>query len=1146
MKLSFLKAAFENRADFNELIEAVLTCGAEAALAPHLRPLLIAAAFERLYGKALVLVKDEAEAERLFGELKNYLPEESLVHFPAQEILPLERVDSNPELSALRYLALEKMRAKERILAIASLKAALFDISYMETGLSRGLMIETELEVDLYDLAARLVELGYERLVKVEDKGKFSLRGGIVDIFPPHLNEPIRLEFLGDTIESIRSFDLASQLSIEEVQEVAILPCRESILSKEDAFEILSRLKLVKEKPGWLVDEITKLEAEEGAAPIMTLAHLLIRDAKTAIDFLGKDPFLILSDPSLLKAEEKRLAFSKEHLMEDNEVGPVIQLIKGDLFEDTERIKKRAGRLLSLNRVAADESGPSFAFNSDGIDPILGDMERLKGFLESTGGLKVIALPTRGQLERMAEIVQGFGLEPKEKFTSFSGSGPLLIQADLGCGFQLDQPPVTVLGESDIFIKIRSPRQGRQTTSSQGRLELSEIKPNDLIVHESQGIGRFLGLTREEVGGVVREYVLLEYKGGDRLYVPLEQTGQITKYIGAQGEATALSKLGMKDWAKVKARVKKAVKKLAFDLLSLYAYRTGAQGYAFSKDTPWQAEMEEAFPFEETADQLAAIEEVKLDMEMARPMDRLICGDVGYGKTEVALRAAFKAALDGRQVLVLVPTTILAQQHFFTFKERFAPFPIKVELLSRFKKKAEEKKILFDLEAGAIDVIIGTHRLLSKDVIFKDLGLVVIDEEQRFGVGSKEHFKNLRKNVDVLTMSATPIPRTLQMSLGGVRDLSVINTPPEDRFPIKTRVSAYNEDLIRAAVKRELERGGQVFYVHNRIATIELAALRLREILPGVRVGVAHGQMAESELERVMSGFLEGEYDLLLSTTIIESGIDIPRANTIIVEMAERLGLAQMYQLKGRVGRSHHLAYAYFFSSRELAGEEAQKRLEAIEEFTELGSGIKIALRDLEIRGAGNILGAEQHGQMESVGFELYNQLLKEAVLELKGEELPKDISKVKIDLPVSGFIPKDYLEDESLRIEAYRRIARAESASQLKEVEAGLKDRFGSFGREVEALFATARIRLLAISARVDSISYDGKRFILSMASLGSEELRALGAGRKEASIDYRPSSKSLILPTSLRGEEIFIYLNKLLDDIIKNRKTKETEELT
>ena len=668
--------------------------------------------------------------------------------------------------------------------------------------------------------------------------------------------------------------------------------------------------------------------------------------------------------------------------------------------------------------------------------------------LSRTGHRVLIAAEAHGSLDRARELVVERG-----------GSSVDTVEAPVGGGFVFRPGRLAVAGEEDFFGVRRHTRQQPRVAKRRADAIALELEPGDYAVHHVHGVARFGGIVHREIKGSARDFLLLEYGGGDKLYVPADQVGVVAKYLG--GEQPRVTKLGSSDWPRAKARVRRAVQEMAGELVRLYSVRMAVPGYAFKPDTPWQRELEDAFPFEETRDQLTAIDEVKRDMEQPVPMDRLVCGDVGYGKTEIAIRAAFKAVMDGKQVAVLVPTTLLAEQHYVTFTERFTAFPVKVAMLSRFLSVAEQKEVVRGLTAGSIDVVIGTHRLLNSDVQFKDLGLLVVDEEQRFGVAHKERIKQMRAHVDVLTMTATPIPRTMEMALTGVRELSVLDTPPEDRQPVLTYVGPYDDGLGFGAVRRELLRGGQVFWVHNRVQTIHRAAVRLQKEIPEARVIVAHGQMDEDALEKEMLKFWEGEADVLVCTTIIESGLDVPTANTLVVERADRLGLAQMYQLRGRVGRSRERAFAYFFfPPQQSLTEEAHERLSSISRFTDLGSGVKIAMRDLEIRGAGNLLGAEQHGHIAAVGFDTYMRLLQEAVAEMKGSPAPADL-EVRIDLPVRAFIPVGWVGQEGLRLELYRRVSNARDHAELDEIAVELRDRFGVLPAEVETLFGIARLRV-------------------------------------------------------------------------------------
>ncbi|HEX2069611.1 MAG TPA: transcription-repair coupling factor, partial [Actinomycetota bacterium] len=758
-------------------------------------------------------------------------------------------------------------------------------------------------------------------------------------------------------------------------------------------------------------------------------------------------------------------------------------------------------------------------------------VEAVRGLLQDKAQV-VVAGEGKGSLERAMEVLGGRGI----------ADGVVGLQADIAEGFSFRPEPSSamqfgVVTEEDLFGGRSHTREAPRIAPRRSDAVAAELTTGDLAVHQVHGVGRYMGMVRRAVAGSERDYLLLEYAAGDKLYVPSDQVGVIAKYVG--GEAPRLHRLGTNDWPRAKARVRRAVRDMAGELVRLYSVRMGAPGHAFGPDTPWQAELEDAFPFEETRDQLTTIDEVKRDMEKPKPMDRLVCGDVGYGKTEIAIRAAFKAVMEGKQVAVLVPTTLLAEQHFVTFSERFAPFPVRVAMLSRFVPPREQDQILADVADGKVDVLIGTHRLLSDDVKFKELGLLVVDEEQRFGVGHKERLKKLRTSVDVLTMTATPIPRTLEMALAGIREMSVVDTPPEDRQPVLTYVGPFEEEMAVAAVRRELLRGGQIFWVHNRVQTIERRAAELRAKLPDARIVVAHGQMDEERLEKVMLGFWNRTADVLVCTTIIESGLDVPSSNTLIVERADRLGLAQLYQLRGRVGRSAERAFAYlFFPPQAQLTDEAHERLAAISRFTALGSGYQVAMRDLEIRGAGNLLGAEQHGHIAAVGFDTYLRLLGEAVAEMKGEPVSEE-REIRIDLPVKAFIPPEWLGQEALRLELYRRIGTARDHEALEAVRAETEDRFGTLPGPVRTLVAVASLKVTALRLGVDEITTFRSRIrIRPLPEEGGIEL----AGETDGA-SYHSATHTLNLdpPSGLGGEGLAAWIEGVLGSSSQLRPAEE-----
>ncbi len=956
--------------------------------------------------------------------------------------------------------------------------------------------LEVNREYDYNELPLQLVQAGYERLETAEAPGQFAVRGDIVDIYPFY-GSPVRIEFWGDEISSLKTMEPETQRSTDSLDLVRIWPVREFIYEPELANAALERIEQTYKK------RRTQLKGKK--SPLLRLqqrANRLLEMARTGtggslnlvqpyfypeqvslLDYLPEDSLVILDEPgrlleqvkgrtALLESDYRRLFqeggsftpwqeyyFSGEQLFAGMEAFPLV------------------GFTNLLTRINAVKPKTLVTVTSKEMQPFLGRPDLLAQELKEMLRKKITILLLTGaerslkQLEReLREREISFLLA--DKWQKELCKGRLQVATGLlRQGFEL--PGVlAVITARELYGREKSkPRYRRKTA---GRL--SDLSPGDYVVHVHQGIGRFLGIAEKETDGSKRDYLEIAYAGDARLFVPVEQVELVQKYVGPEGATPRLSRMGGGDWTRLKQRVKKRVKELAQDLLALYAERERTKGYAFSPDTVWQKEFEEQFPYEETPDQLEAIRQVKADMEKARPMDRLLCGDVGFGKTEVAIRAAFKAVQDGKQVAVLVPTTVLAQQHYLTFKERFAPYPVQVDMLSRFRTPAEQRETINNLKKGLVDIIIGTHRLLSKDVVFKDLGLLVVDEEQRFGVAHKEKIKMLKANVDVLTMTATPIPRTLQMSLGGVRDLSLIETPPEDRLPVQTYVLEYDPEVVREAILKEIQRGGQVFYVHNRVQTIFRTARYLQGLVPEATFRVAHGQMKEEDLEKVMWEFLNQKFHCLVCTTIIESGLDFPNANTLIVENADWFGLSQLYQLRGRVGRSNRLAYAYFtFNRDKVLTEQAEKRLRALQEFTEFGSGFKLALRDLEIRGAGNILGAEQHGHMAAVGFDLYNQLLQEAVKELRGEKVPeKKAAAPLFDLRVDSYLPDDYIRDGREKVEIYRRLALVESLEEVKELAAELRDRFGRMPDQVVYLFDLALIRVRAAQLGIKDVQHN------------------------------------------------------------------------
>jgi transcription-repair coupling factor (superfamily II helicase) len=1072
----------------------------------------IAAMFQALLQRGsgvsfLVVTPDHYHAEQIYLTLENIVTSNRVALFPAISTMPHESVVTEPELRAMRMAVLGKLLCQETSIIVAPVEALSRYLlppqvfrSYCEN-LTQGEAI------DLDKLIEKLIAGGYQRVDLVEDPGQFSLRGGIIDIFCPTFSNPVRIELFDDEIDSIREFDQIDQRSYKRHQTVYITPAREFFMPdrlKKDALieinkavsEQALRLSRAKESTAdtlrqTVARHIEYIENRVYDSSLEQYQPYFYPNQATLLDYFSKK-ICILDEPS--RVYESMETIEKEY-MEQHVDG----LAKGralpaearmfcpwtDLFE-----RFQHGRVVYFSTLAHRVPGmsPTQSINVSSRLPDVfhGKIKLLTQELERAkreGFSILLALSSEGRAKRMTEwlIEEGiparFVLRPEDEIRP---GNVIVTSGYLEAGFDLPLTRLLVLSDAEIQGKAKQKVRGTRGPKGTRIRDWNELNEGDYVVHVNHGIGKYTGVKTIGVSGVHKDYLVVKYAGEDVLYVPVDQVSLLQKYVGGSDEVSPkVNKLGGSEWSKVKRKVKESVREVAKDLLELYAARETVKGNAFSPDTVWQREFEDAFEFEETPDQLKAAKEVKDDMEKPRPMDRLLCGDVGYGKTEVALRAAFKAVMDGFQVAMLVPTTILAQQHYRTVTARLAKFPVTVKVLSRFESASKQGGTIKGLKDGSVDIVIGTHRLLSKDVQFKNLGLVIIDEEQRFGVKQKEKLKQLRKSIDVLTLSATPIPRTLHMALVGVRDMSVIETPPEDRYPIRTYIVEYNEDTIRDAILREKARGGQVYFVFNRVQGIERIAEQLSRLIPEVSIAVAHGQMGERELEQVMLDFMNGLYDVLVCTTIIETGMDIPNVNTLIIYDADKFGLSQLYQLRGRVGRSNRIAYAYCcYRKDQVLTEDAEKRLQAIKEFTDLGSGFRIAMRDLEIRGAGNILGAEQHGFIASVGFELYCRLLEESITELSGE-IEEEPHEPVLDLAVDAYIDDEYINDSRQKVEIYKRIARLKSQSDIDEFTVELEDRYGPVTPSVGKLLKVALIKAIAQKIGVDSIAQEARHVV-------------------------------------------------------------------
>ncbi|HLS91251.1 MAG TPA: transcription-repair coupling factor [Limnochordia bacterium] len=1169
MAISALLETFREAPDYKRLVEA--TAGSQpliTGLSGSQKSLYVAALADDPPGgrhfPAIVLTATQYQAERWHQDLATLLSDERVLLFPNPETHPHEEVLPDIKVQKERLAALLSLAAGEPVVVVAPVQAVATKLMPPEVFARYRLEIRVGQRLDLAQVVQSLQEMGYERVSKVETPGEFSVRGGILDVFPVTVEEPFRVDLFDDEVDSIRRFEPASQRSKEEVDFLLLGPAREFLFEKERVEEAVEAMTDAATR------QAARLERQgnqEAAAALLDRVAAHVEKIREGIYFEGIEQYkpyfyprlatlidyvvkgsVVYDDPVRLKehysAWMKDVSESQALLLEKGRILPSQAKIYAEWAELAEGAPREKVFLSTLDkRVPGLQPDRVVHVQARSPEPFHGKMDRLastarKWRQERFRVCLVLSTPERG--ERVVEAFRDEGLDAiyvPHLNGELKAGNVVVTTGALETGAEFPDSKLVVLTDHEVFGRAKRRRVSTRRAEAAARItDFSDLRVGDYVVHTNHGIGKYLGIETLEIGGVHKDYLVVQYAGEDKLYVPTDQVDLLQRYIGVDSHPPKLNKLGGGEWARVKKRVKESVHEMAEGLLRLYATRETIEGHAFAPDTVWQAQFEDAFPYEETPDQLRAIEEVKRDMERPRPMDRLLCGDVGYGKTEVAIRAAFKAVMDGKQVAVLVPTTILAQQHGRTFEERFEGYPVKIRVLSRFQSQAEQTEILKGLAAGTVDIVIGTHRLLSKDVVFKDLGLVIVDEEQRFGVAQKERLKELRHNVDVLTLTATPIPRTLHMSMIGVRDMSIIETPPEDRFPIRTYVVEYDEDLVREAIMRELGRQGQVYFVYNQVQTIDRMASRLMEIVPEARIAIAHGQMDEDELERVMLDFLHGEYDVLLCSTIIETGMDISNVNTLIVYDADRLGLAQLYQLRGRVGRSNRVAYAYFTYRRDkVLGEDAEKRLQAIKEFTELGSGFKIAMRDLEIRGAGNLLGPEQHGFIASVGFELYCRLLDESIRELKGEVMARPPDPV-IDLNINAYISEQYIEDSQQKVEIYKKVAATGALEEVADLEEELVDRFGDPPESVRNLLAVARIKILARQAGVASIS-------MQRDGVSIKLLTGLSLPREAVSLTRQYRGRVIVLPRNglkirtrgLSEPELVGIIEDVLKDLVK-----------
>ena len=1078
----------------------------------------------------LIVTSSSRSAEDLANELREL--HNHVLEFPAWETLPHERLSPRSDTVARRLATLADLAAgnNEKTIVVAPIRAVIH--RFIADLASQPLQsLEIGSEVDLTSLITNLTNLAYTRTDLVEKRGEFAVRGGIVDLFLPLSEHPVRIDFFGDEIEELSYFDVASQRTTNPVVgALKILPCRELLLTSE----IRTRAESAKSKYPAALEILDRVAQGISTEGMESLIPILIDQTETILQRMPQGSEVIFIDDERIRMRTIDLLATNEEFFEaawsHAALGAVAPLPVTDAtYLSWDELKNEVLRCQltsrALNPFGSDLDKSADFLDFQAIDPLRADMDRAISTLQSAvdAGFSIIfSAAGQGMAERYAGIFRSADLPvvvvPELRAVPTKGSIHI-TQSAIAHGFTSQSARILFITERDLTGSKASAKDGvRMPSKRKQAVDPLELRAGDFVVHEQHGIGRYVEMVQRTIGGVTREYLVIEYapakrgQPGDRVFVPTDTLEQVSKYIG--GESPNVHRIGSGEWQKAKGRARKAVKQIAGELIRLYAARTSSPGFAFSPDTPWQRELEDAFSYIETPDQLSTIEEVKRDMEKPYPMDRIICGDVGYGKTEIAIRAAFKAVQDGKQVAVLVPTTLLVQQHEKTFAERYAGFPIRVAGLSRFNTAKESKEILAELTAGSVDVVIGTHRLLSQDVVFKDLGLVVVDEEQRFGVEQKESLKKMRTTVDVLAMSATPIPRTLEMAVTGIREMSTITTPPEERHPILTYVGAAEDAQIRAAIHRELLRDGQVFYIHNRVESIDRAASKIQELVPEARIRIAHGQMSEGALEDVILAFWNRDFDVLVCTTIVESGLDIQNANTLIVERADNFGLSQLHQLRGRVGRGRDRAYAYFlYPPDQPLTEVALDRLKTIATNTDLGAGMRVALKDLEIRGAGNLLGGEQSGHIADVGFDLYMRMVGEAVNDYKTGIIDKEeeVHECKVELPINAHLSELYVPGERLRLDLYRRLADVAKPEDVQSIREELLDRFGELPEEAQALLAVAQLRALAKSHGIREVVATGK--FLRLAPLTLPESRQLRLTRLYPGSLYKGPTRTALV---------------------------------
>ncbi|NBI07480.1 transcription-repair coupling factor [Senegalia massiliensis] len=1132
--MNVFKEQLNNLASYNELIKNLKNKLSPISLHGLSKENISHIAYaikEDLKGQVLIITYDELRAKSIIEDLALFDAQNSEI-YPARQLVFYDFDAVSHDISNQRLKVLDRLINEENIIVVASIESILNRVMKKDIFKKYKKEINFGDRLNLDEIVNSLIVQGYERVDMIEGHGQFSVRGGIIDFFPTTNEYPFRVELFDDEVDSIRTFSLKDQRSIENFTGAKITPAKEIFIEEQFKESIkekiekelnstLKKFKLNKEeqKSENLEEKfkyyIERIDSNLSIENLDIILPYMIEDLSNIITYIKNDTTILVDEPNRIDENIKSLNDDfLEKYRDLYESGEVLNSHK-DIFYNYEEIIKilnskdvvtmtgllKNNKQFKPKKIVSISTKSVQAFHSK-LDILKDELNRLR-----YKGYKIVILSgTDERGKRLSKNLKEKSIDNIYSDTydiDIKTGQVVIVPGTIASGFEYPDIKFMIISDKEVFGTIKRKRRKKNKKDQKNISSFRDLKVGDYVVHENHGIGKYIGMEQLVVDGIKKDYLSVRYSGKDRLYIPVDQMDLIQKYIGSEVGKTKVSKLGSGEWARTKSKVKKAIKEMAIDLLELYAKRRTVKGFSFSKDQPWQNQFEDTFPYEETEDQIKCIEDIKSDMEKPSPMDRLLCGDVGYGKTEVALRAAFKATLDGKQVAMLVPTTILAQQHFNTMVERFSDFPINVEMLSRFRTPKRQKEIIKDLKSGNIDVIVGTHRLLTKDVKYKDLGLLIVDEEQRFGVKHKETIKEIKESVDVLTLTATPIPRTLHMALIGARDMSVIEEPPEERYPVQTYVVEYNENMIKEAILKEVNRKGQVYFVYNRVRGIRKIAARLKELLPEIRIVVAHGQMSERELEKVMLDFMNGEYDVLVCTTIIETGLDISNVNTMIIYDADKMGLSQLYQLRGRVGRSNRIAFSYFtYEKDKVLTEVAEKRLKAIKEFTEFGSGFKIAMRDLEIRGAGNILGAEQHGHMTLIGYDLYVKYLEETVNKLKGN-IDTERVETTVEVNVDAYIPDKYIQNSEQKIRMYKRITSIDDREEYRDLLEELIDRYGDIPRPVDNLLRIGYIKSIANKLMFTNLSQKDDILILEFdknSKMNPEMINALydSFGRK------------------------------------------------